>query len=82
MPEKWADIDALMRRLRAIRAAADDVRAADADRADIERAITEAAQAIDGMIDTPQDAKAIAAARSSLFVVEEMIAKAVKRQAG
>jgi hypothetical protein len=80
--ERWADLDALMRQLGALRAAADDARATSRDRAAIEKAITNAAQSIDGMIDTPQDAKALTAARSALFAVEERVARAVKGRAG
>ena len=80
--ERWADLDALMRQLGALRAAADDARATPHDRAAIEKAITQAAQSIDGMIDTPQDAEALAAARSALFAVEELVARAVKGRAG
>jgi hypothetical protein len=71
-----------MRQLGALRAAADDARATSRDRAAIEAAITKAAQSIDGMIDTPQDAKALTAARSALFAVEERVARAVKGRAG
>jgi hypothetical protein len=79
--ERWADLDALMRQLGALRAATDDARAMPHDRAAIEEAITNAAQSIDGMIDTPEDAKALAAARSALIAVEELVAGAVKGRA-
>ena len=82
MSERWADLDALMRKLGAPRAAADDARATPHDRASIEQAITRAAQSIDGMIDTPQDPKALAAARSALMAVEELVVRAVKGRAG
>jgi hypothetical protein len=80
--ERWADLDARMRQLGALRAAADDARATPHDRAAIEEAITNSAQSIDGMIDTPQDVKALAAARSALIAVEELVARAVKGRAG
>lgn len=82
MSELWADLDALMRQLGALRAAADDARATPHDRAAIEKAITKAAQSIDGMIDTPQDPKSLAAARSALIAAEELVAPAVKGRAG
>ena len=82
MAERWADVDALMRRLGGLRVAADDARATPADRAAIETAITQAAQSLDDMIETPEDQKALAAARSALMIVEQMIAHAVKQRAG
>ena len=82
MSELWGDVDALMRRLGSLRRAADDARATPHDRAAIEDAIGNAAQAIDSMIDTPQDAKALAAGRSALMVAEGLIAGAVKGRAG
>jgi hypothetical protein len=80
--ERWADLDALMRRLGSLRSAANDLRATPQDRAAIEEAITRAAQSIDAMIDTPQDGKSLAAARSALIAVEELVARSVKGRAG
>jgi hypothetical protein len=55
MTERWGDVDALMRGLGSLRAAADGARATPHDRAVVEEAITVAAEAIDGMIDTPAE---------------------------
>jgi hypothetical protein len=80
--ERWADLDALIRKLGALRVAADDSRATADDRAAIEAAIARAAQAIDDMVDTPEDPKALAAVRSALVTVEQAIAGAIKGKAG
>jgi hypothetical protein len=78
MSERWVDLDALMRRLGALRAAADDARVKTDDRTAIDDAINKAAQAVDEIIDAPQDATGLAAARSALMVAEELVARAVK----
>jgi hypothetical protein len=80
--ERWADLDALIRRLGSLRVAADDSRATPQQRAAIESAIGQAAQTIDDMVDTPEDPKALAAARSALMLVEQAIARVVKGKAG
>lgn len=82
MSDLWGDVDALMRTLGGLRRAAADARVTAGDRAAIEGAICDAAQAIDSIIDTPQDAKALAAARSALMVAEGLIAAGVKGRAG
>jgi hypothetical protein len=82
MAERWADLDGLMRKLGALRVAADDSRATADDRAAIETAIAQTAQSIDDAIDAPDDPKALAAAGSALMIVEEAIARAVKGRAG
>ena len=82
MLQLWGDVDALMRRLGGLRRAADGARGAPPQRAAIEEAIVNAAQAIDSMIETPQDSKGLAAARSALMVAEGLIAGAVKGRAG
>ena len=82
MAKRWSDLDAVMRRVCGLRVAADDARATLADRAAIETAITQAAQSLDDMIETPEEQKALAAARSALMIVEQMIAQAVKPKAG
>jgi hypothetical protein len=76
--ERWADVDNLMRRLGALRAAADGSRVKPGDRADIEDAISKAAQAVDEIIEAPQDAKGLAAARSAFMTAEELVERALK----
>jgi hypothetical protein len=71
-----------MRRLGALRAAAEDSRVMSDDRAAIEAAIGRAAQSIDDMVDAPEDPKGLAAARAALMRVEELIARVVKERAG
>jgi hypothetical protein len=71
-----------MRKLGALRVAADLSRATPQDRAAIEEAIARAAEAIDAMIDTPQDAKRLADARGALMTAEGLVGRAVKGRAG
>jgi hypothetical protein len=80
--ERWGDVDALMRKLGSLRAAADAARTTPQDRAAIEQAITRTPEAIDAMIDEPQDTKALAAARSALMTAEGLIGRAIKGRAG
>jgi hypothetical protein len=73
MPNPWMAVDDLIRELGAIRRVAPEVSADKHVMAAVERAITEAAQAIDFTIDGPTNPDRLLAARDALGVAEEMI---------
>ncbi len=73
MGNPWTAVDDLIRELGSIRRIAPEV-CADVDaKAALERAIAEAAQAIDFTIDAPTDPSRLGAARDALGVAEELI---------
>jgi hypothetical protein len=69
MPNPWAAVDDLMRELGSIRRAAIEVEPTAA----IERAIKEAAEAVELTIDAPTSPQKLMAARDALGVAEEVI---------
>ena len=73
MPNPWIAVDDLLRELGAIRRVAGEVVADQHATAALERAIQDAAQAIDFTIDAPADGARLLAAREALGVAEEVI---------
>lgn len=74
MMATWSRFDALMRELGALRAAAarrTDV--ADAVKADIDELIDEAAQAVDGLIDSPNDDQKALAAWELILMAQDLV---------
>jgi hypothetical protein len=76
MPSAWAVIDALMREIGSVRA---DARALDARdvgaaiAAQIDRAIGDAAAALDSAIETPEDEEALTGVCEAIVVAREQI---------
>ena len=73
MPNPWAAVDDLMRELGSIRQAAIEVAPSVEATAAIERAIKEAAEAVELTIDAPTSPQKLMAARDALGVAEEVI---------
>jgi hypothetical protein len=73
MPNPWTAVDDLLHELGSIRRIAPEVQADQYVTAALERAIGDAAQAIDFTIDAPTDAARLLAARDALGVAEELI---------
>ncbi len=73
MPNPWAAVDDLMRELGSIRRAAIEVEPSLEAKAAIERAIMEAAEAVELTIDAPTSPQKLMAARDALGVAEEVI---------
>ena len=73
MPNPWAAVDDLMRELGSIRRAAIEVAPSVEATAAIERAIMEAAEAVELTIDAPTSPEKLMAARDALGVAEEVI---------
>lgn len=73
MPNPWAAVDDLMRELGSIRRAAVEVELSAEATAAIERAIMEAAEAVELTIDAPSSPQKLMAARDALGVAEEVI---------
>ena len=73
MPNTWAAVDDLMRELGSIRRAAIEVAVSVHATAAIERAIKEAAEAVELTIDAPTSPQKLMAARDALGVAEEVI---------
>jgi hypothetical protein len=73
MANDWAAVDDLMRELGSVRQAASSMRAEDVAQAAVDRAIAEAAEAVNQTIDAPLDPKRLVAARDAVGVAEEVI---------
>jgi hypothetical protein len=73
MSAEWAAVDDLMRELGSVRQAAVAMGASGMAKAAIDRAITEAAEAVNRTIDGPRDAERLLAARDAVGVAEEVI---------
>ena len=73
MPNPWIAVDDLLRELGSIRRIAPEVAADTYAKAAVERAIQDAAQAIDFTIEAPADGARLLAARDALGVAEELI---------
>ena len=73
MPNPWIAVDDLLRELGSIRRTAPEVAADIHAKAALERAIRDAAEAIDFTIDAPTDGARLLAARDALGVAEELI---------
>jgi hypothetical protein len=73
MPNPWAAVDDLMRELGSIRRAAIEIEPSVEATAAIERAIKEAAEAVELTIDAPTSPQKLMAARDALGVAEEVI---------
>ena len=74
MPPEWAAVETLMRDLGEVRAAAFGVRASHAAYAAIERAISEATEAVVDTLDAPHDERIIARAHEAIEVVADVLA--------
>ena len=74
MASEWTTVDAFVRDLGILRAAAGRVQAPAPAKAAIETAVREAAQAIDLTIDAPTNAQRLGAAREALVVAAAVIA--------
>ena len=70
---EWSAVDDLIRDLGAVRRAATEMRTSNVAQAAIERAIVEAAEAVDRTIDSPRSAHLLAAAREAVGVATEVI---------
>lgn len=68
MPSEWSRVDTLLRQLGAVRAAANAGRASAGARDVIERAIENAAEAVDLTVDSPRNRKALVRARQAITV--------------
>jgi hypothetical protein len=73
MARDWAAVEDLMRDLGAVRRAADSLRADDAARLALERAITEAAEAVDRTINAPKNDERLSNARRAIGVAMEVV---------
>jgi hypothetical protein len=73
MSSEWAAVDDLMRELGSVRQAAGEMRASGVAKAAIERAISEAAEAVTRTVDGPRNPEKLMAARDALGVAEEVI---------
>jgi hypothetical protein len=73
MTRNWAAVEDLMRDLGSVRRAADSLRADDAARLAMERAITEAAEAVDRTIDAPKNDDRLSTARRAIGVAVEVV---------
>jgi hypothetical protein len=73
MASEWAAVDDLMRELGSVRHAANQMNASGAAKVALERAITEAATAVDQTITGPQNFSWLMAARDAIGVAEEVI---------
>jgi hypothetical protein len=73
MTRNWAAVEELMRDLGSVRRAADSLRADDAARLAMNRAITEAAEAVDRTIDGPKNDEKLSTARRTIGVAMEVI---------
>jgi hypothetical protein len=73
MANEWAAVDDLMRELGSIRRAAADVDVSAHMTIVIDRAITDAAEAVELTIDTPTNPAKLMTARDALGVAEEVI---------
>jgi hypothetical protein len=73
MANDWAAVDDLMRELGSVRRAASSMGDEEVAQAAVERAIAEAAEAVNGTIDAPLDPKKLMAARDAIGVAEEVI---------
>lgn len=73
MSNPWAAVDDLMRELGSIRRAAAEIERSAEATAAIERAIMEAAEAVELTIDAPSSPQKLMAARDALGVAEEVI---------
>lgn len=73
MGNDWAAVDDLMRELGSVRRAATLLRAEDVAQAAVDRAIAEAAEAVNQTIESPQNAARLTAARDAIGVAEEVI---------
>ena len=71
---EWEGVDALIRDLGAIRAAADASRASEAVSAAIENAIADAAEAIGVTINAPRSAEALSHARETIGAARALVA--------
>jgi hypothetical protein len=70
---EWTAIDDLIRDLGAVRRAATEIHASTLAHNAIERAIVEAAEAVDRTIDAPRDGTLLTAAREAVGVATEVI---------
>jgi hypothetical protein len=73
MTRNWEAVDDLMRDLGSVRRAADSLRADEAARLAMDRAITEAAEALDQTIDAPKNDERLSAARRAIGVAMEVV---------
>jgi hypothetical protein len=73
MSSSWTAVDGLIRELGAIRRLATQVPVHEYSRRALDRAIVEAAEAIDLTIDAPTSAQRLTAARDALGICEEMV---------
>jgi hypothetical protein len=73
MGNEWAAVDDLMRELGSVRQAASLMRAESAAEAAVDRAIAEAAEAVNQTIDSPRNPAKLMAARDAIGVAEEVI---------
>src|ERR1043165_1080954 len=73
MAADWAAVDELMRELGAVRQAADSLRAEEAARLALDRAILGAAEAVERTIDGPNNHERLSAAREALGVAIEVV---------
>lgn len=73
MSNDWAAVDDLMRELGSVRQAARLIRAESAADAAVNRAIAEAAEAVNQTIDSPRNPAKLMAARDAIGVAEEVI---------
>jgi hypothetical protein len=73
MSSTWTAVDGLIRELGAIRRVAPRVSVHEYSRLALDRAIVEAAEAIDLTIDAPTSAQRLTAARDALGICEEMM---------
>ena len=73
MSSAWTVVDGLIRELGAIRRVAPRVSVHEYSRLALDRAIVEAAEAIDFTIDAPTSSQRLTAARDALGICEEMV---------
>jgi len=73
MGNDWAAVDDLLRELGSVRHAATLLRADDVAQAAVDRAIAEAAEAVNQTIDSPRSPARLMAARDAIGVAEEVI---------
>jgi hypothetical protein len=73
MARDWAAVDELMRDLGCVRRAADSLRVEEAGRLAVDRAIHDAAEALDQTIDGPNSHERLTAAREAIGVAIEVI---------
>ena len=73
MARNWAAVEDLMRDLGSVRQAANSLRADEAARLAMERAITAAAEALDQTIDAPKNDEKLSAARRAIGVAMKVV---------